>query len=277
MRLVDEEHPQDGGMTALGDSKMLSRLAATRGGAGKRTVPVRSRGNGTERDASTRTFEDPESSLDESTARSATWRTSMALAPPAVSASGGISTENRCCLVSSGPLPERNSRLGSFLLAERISPRASASAERDVREEFESESGVALRSSDCRPSRRAAKSEAPAPPDQFEQVQSSARWRGFGPRATSRRARIRLPGVSGIFPSATGGNRRAVRPKSRLIVPSFARASPRRDGLRRGRGRTASAVQPHGRDSRVSARRARRWRVRGRCEEVRAEASGERG
>ena len=32
MRLVDEEHPQDGGMTALGDSKMLSRLAATRGG-----------------------------------------------------------------------------------------------------------------------------------------------------------------------------------------------------------------------------------------------------
>ena len=32
MRLVDEEHPRDGGMTALGDSKMLSRLAATRGG-----------------------------------------------------------------------------------------------------------------------------------------------------------------------------------------------------------------------------------------------------
>ena len=157
MRLVDEEHPQDGGMTALGDSKMLSRLAATRGGAGKRTVPVRSRGNGTERDASTRTFEDPESSLDESTARSATWRTSMALAPPAVSASGGISAENRCCLVSSGPLPERNSRLGSFLLAERISPRASASAERDVREEFESESGVALRSSDCRPEARGKK------------------------------------------------------------------------------------------------------------------------
>ena len=106
MRLVDEEHPQDGGMTALGDSKMLSRLAATRGGAGKRTVPVRSRGNGMERDASTRTFEDPELSLDESTARSATWRTSMALAPPAVSVSGGISAENWCCLVSSGPLPE---------------------------------------------------------------------------------------------------------------------------------------------------------------------------
>ena len=54
MRLVDEEHPQDGGMTALGDSKTLSRLAATRGGAGKRTVPVRSRGNGTERDATER-------------------------------------------------------------------------------------------------------------------------------------------------------------------------------------------------------------------------------
>ena len=47
------------------------------------------------------------------------------------------------------PSPRRKSRLGSFLLAERISPRASASAERDVREEF-SESGVALRSSDCR-------------------------------------------------------------------------------------------------------------------------------